>query len=47
MSTFLRDQRGATAIEYALISAMISIALIATMQVIGQKVTAMLAAIVF
>lgn len=33
---FLRDERGATAIEYALIAALISVAIIAAVQLLGE-----------
>jgi len=35
ITRFLRDERGATAIEYALIAAMISVAVIAAVQMLG------------
>jgi pilus assembly protein Flp/PilA len=37
ISRFLRDQSGATAIEYGLIAAGISVAIIATVQGLGSK----------
>jgi pilus assembly protein Flp/PilA len=36
MKRFLQDQRGATAIEYAIIGAMISIAIIASVSLLGD-----------
>jgi pilus assembly protein Flp/PilA len=38
ISAFLRDQSGATAIEYALIAGGISIVVIGTVALIGEKV---------
>ena len=35
MTRFLHDENGATAIEYALIGALISVAIIAAMQLLG------------
>ena len=37
ISRFLRDEAGATAIEYGLIAAGISVAIIATVQGLGSK----------
>jgi pilus assembly protein Flp/PilA len=39
ISRFLRDEAGATAIEYGLIAAGISVAIIATVQGLGTKLT--------
>ncbi|MDE1937958.1 MAG: Flp family type IVb pilin [Alphaproteobacteria bacterium] len=44
---FLRDSRGATAIEYALIASLVSIAIVAGLSTIGTSIKAMLAAITF
>lgn len=41
----LRDERGATAIEYALIAVLISIAIVATATQIGTSLSGLLAAI--
>jgi pilus assembly protein Flp/PilA len=35
LQTFLRDEQGATAIEYALIAALIAIAIIGVLQAVG------------
>jgi len=43
---FLRDRRGATAIEYALIAFFISIAAVATLREIGPSLNAKYAGIV-
>ena len=40
LKTFVRDERGATAIEYGLIAAGISVAIIAVVQGLGTKLTA-------
>lgn len=37
---FLRDQKGATAIEYGLIAALIAVAAISAMQTLGSNVSA-------
>ena len=37
--SFFRDESGATAIEYALIAAGISIAIVATVQLVGGSLT--------
>lgn len=37
---FVRDEEGVTAIEYALIAALIAVAIIATVQLVGQKIDA-------
>ena len=39
---FLKDETGATAIEYGLLAALISIAAIAAMTTVGQNLTAKL-----
>jgi pilus assembly protein Flp/PilA len=39
MVKFIRDQKGATAIEYGLIAALIAVAAIAAMQSIGSKLS--------
>ncbi|MDZ4690706.1 Flp family type IVb pilin [Terricaulis sp.] len=36
MMRFIRDERGATAIEYALIAAMLSVAIIASVTLLGD-----------
>lgn len=38
MNKFLRDESGATMVEYAILVALISIAAIATIVLVGQKV---------
>ncbi len=38
---FLKDERGATAIEYAMIAAGIAVAVVATVTALGSSVTAM------
>lgn len=38
---FLRDERGATAIEYALIAALIGVAIVASIGGLGDSVNAM------
>lgn len=43
---FLRDRRGATAIEYALIAFFVSIAAVATLREIGPALSAKYAAVV-
>ena len=37
MNRFVKDESGATAIEYGLIAALISVAIIVTLQAIGPK----------
>ena len=37
---FVKDESGATAIEYGLLAALISVAIIATLQLIGPKLNA-------
>jgi pilus assembly protein Flp/PilA len=39
VTNFLKDERGATAIEYGLIAAGISVAIIAVVQGLGTKLT--------
>lgn len=39
MSSFIQDERGSTAIEYALIVAIISVVCIATVRFLGQKMS--------
>ncbi len=39
LSRFVKDERGATAIEYGLIAAGISVAIIAAVQGVGTKLT--------
>lgn len=38
LARFLRDQAGATAIEYGLIAALIAVALVGTMSILGVSV---------
>ena len=38
VTRFLKDESGATAIEYGLIAALIAVVLIASMSVLGEKV---------
>lgn len=38
---FFRDERGATAIEYGLICALVFLAIVSSIQVFGSKTTAM------
>ena len=38
LARFLRDQSGATAIEYGLIAALIAVALVGTMSILGVSV---------
>ena len=40
LSAFLNDESGATAIEYGLLAALIAIAAVAAMQVVGTKLSA-------
>jgi pilus assembly protein Flp/PilA len=40
LKSFLRDESGATAIEYGLIAAGISVAIIVTVQALGTKLNA-------
>ena len=40
MKRFADDESGATAIEYGMIAALIAVAIIATLQVIGTKLNA-------
>ena len=39
ISTFINDESGATAIEYGLLAALISIAAIAAMKIVGTKLS--------
>jgi pilus assembly protein Flp/PilA len=39
LSRFIRDEHGATAIEYGLIAALISVAIIAALQKLGANLT--------
>jgi pilus assembly protein Flp/PilA len=39
LSAFIRDESGATAIEYGLLAALISIAALAAMSLVGTKVS--------
>jgi len=45
MTRFLRDERGATAIEYGLIAAGISLAIIAAVNGLGSKLSSKFSAI--
>jgi pilus assembly protein Flp/PilA len=45
LKTFLRDESGATAIEYGLIAAGISVAIIAVVQGLGGKLTSTFSAV--
>jgi pilus assembly protein Flp/PilA len=45
LKRFLRDESGATAIEYGLIAAGISVAIIAVVQGLGSKLTSLQAAV--
>jgi pilus assembly protein Flp/PilA len=47
VTAFAHDKRASTAIEYALIAAIISIVIVGAMSLIGGSVKAMLARIVF
>ncbi len=47
MKTFVVGEDGATAIEYALIAAIISIVAVASLQIIGTSINTMLAGIHF
>ena len=38
--TFIEDESGATAIEYGLLAALISVAALAAMQIVGTKLSA-------
>lgn len=40
MRTFLRDETGATAIEYGLIASLIAVAIVAVLAALGDKLTA-------
>ncbi|HXC50385.1 MAG TPA: Flp family type IVb pilin [Candidatus Limnocylindrales bacterium] len=39
ISRFIRDESGATAIEYGLLAALISIAALASMKIVGTKLS--------
>ncbi len=39
MLSFIRDENGATAIEYGLIAALIAVVIIAAVTLVGQKLT--------
>jgi pilus assembly protein Flp/PilA len=39
MSRFLNDERGATAIEYALLASLIAVFIIAALQVVGTQIS--------
>ncbi len=45
LSRFLTDERGATAIEYGLIAALISIVIIASLKLLGTKLSGTFAGI--
>ncbi len=45
VSRFLKDESGATAIEYGLIAALISIAAIAAFQLLGESLTSIFSGI--
>jgi pilus assembly protein Flp/PilA len=47
VKAFARNESGATAIEYALIATLISIVIVSSLTLIGSKVKAMFASIVF
>jgi pilus assembly protein Flp/PilA len=40
ISAFLRDESGATAIEYGLIAALVSVVIIGALQIVGSNLTA-------
>ena len=40
VQTYLRDESGATAVEYGLIAALVSVAAIAAMTLLGQNLSA-------
>jgi pilus assembly protein Flp/PilA len=40
ISRFVKDESGATAIEYGLIAALISVAIVATLKVVGTNLNA-------
>jgi pilus assembly protein Flp/PilA len=42
VSRFIKDESGATAIEYGLIAALIAVVIIATLQLIGTRLNARL-----
>jgi pilus assembly protein Flp/PilA len=39
ISAFLRDESGATAIEYGLIAALVSVVIIGALQIVGSNLT--------
>jgi pilus assembly protein Flp/PilA len=39
IKTFIRDESGATAIEYGLIAALVAVAIIGALTVLGQELT--------
>lgn len=41
LRSFLRDEQGATAIEYGLIAALVSVAIIAGLTLLGEKLNTM------
>lgn len=43
MRRFLSDERGATAIEYAILAMIVTVTMIAAFALIGEELTAMLA----
>ena len=45
LMSFLRDEEGATAIEYGLIAALISVVIIVTVTLVGNNLTAVFQAI--
>jgi pilus assembly protein Flp/PilA len=45
LSRFLKDESGATAIEYGLIAALISVVIIGTVKTIGTKMNAKFSAV--
>jgi len=45
ISRFVRDESGATAIEYGLIAALIAVVIIGTLQAIGTSLTTKFAAV--
>jgi len=47
VKAFAQDESGATAIEYTLIATIISIVIVGSLSIIGTKVQAMFAKIVF
>ena len=47
MTAFVLDEHGSTAVEYALIAAIISIVIVAALSVIGSHIKTMFQSIVF